>query len=257
MTRFKIAKTLLAAGAAATLTTPLLAQVDARRLQGERTSDAVQTLRDLGYSESRKHSEGGNDWVYYHNKNASQPCIGIASRGGRVTASSGFAESECHHGNDAGAAVAGVAVAALLGAALLGHHDKHHKDGKHHSNQQHEADYERGYRDGMHNGQFINYDHSQYYSDGYAAGSRERENSLHSNRYHHHAKQRDSNHRADYASACAREAAQYWRLPMGSVTTYDVRSTGGGMHEVKVAAGYATGTCTVDSGGTVRGIMND
>jgi hypothetical protein len=103
----------------------------------------------------------------------------------------------------------------------------------------------------------VNYDHNEAYADGYAAGSRERENNLRSNRYHHEASRRDGNHRADLAAACAHEADKYWGLRRGSTSTYDVKKAGNGMHTVKVAAGYQTGTCTVSGDGTVRSIMND
>ncbi|MCB2048726.1 MAG: hypothetical protein KDE32_10935 [Novosphingobium sp.] len=235
---------------------PAFAQIDGRALQGKRTNDAVRTLRDLGYSEVRRHKDGGQEWVYYRNKGATNPCIGIVSNGGYVTSSTGFAETECHSGDAAGAA-AGVAVAAILGAALLSHHDKNHSDGKHYANANDEAEYERGFRDGVHNGQFVNYDHNMSYSDGFAAGSRERENKLNANRYNYTASRGNQNHRADLAAACAREAERYWNIPAGTASTYDVRSTGNGMHEVKVAAGYGSGTCTVSSDGQVRGIMND
>ncbi len=177
--------------------------------------------------------------------------------GGRVATALSLGEDECHKKDSTGAAIAGVAIAALIGAAILESHDKHHEDDRHKSNAQDHAQFERGYKDGLHNGQFVNYDHNEAYADGYAAGSRERENKLRSNRYHHDARQRDSNHRADLAAACAHEADRYWGLRRGSASTYDVRSTGGGMHTVKVAAGYQTGTCTVSGDGSVRSIMND
>lgn len=246
---------LLAAATIAVAATPVLAQVDARRLQGQSTASAIRTLTDMGYRESRRHSEGGSNWIYYLNKGATNPCIGITSRDGQVDGATGFPISKCQS-DGTGAAVAGVAIAALLGAALLSHGDKHHKDGQHLTNQNQEASYERGYRDGLHQGQFVNYDHNIAYSDGYAAGARERENQLRSNQYHYTASQR-GNHRADLAASCARDAANYWRVDPYNVTTYDVRSTGGGMSEVKVASGYQTGTCTVSNDGTVRGIMND
>ena len=181
----------------------------------------------------------------------------MVTSAGRVATALSLGEDECHKGGDAGAAVAGVAIAALIGAALVGHHDKHHEGGRHHSDNGQEAQFERGYQDGLHNSQFVNYDHNQAYSDGFAAGSRQRENNMRANRYHYESSRRDNNHRADLASACASEADRYWGLRRGSASTWDVRDTGRGMHTVKVAAGYQTGTCTVSDNGTVRSIMND
>jgi len=71
--------------------------------------------------------------------------------------------------------------AALLGA-LLSHKSHHHDDNKHAEDQKAEADYERGYNDGLHNAAYHNYDRSEAYSTGYTAGVDEREANL----SHHH-----------------------------------------------------------------------
>lgn len=256
MVRFPMASGI--AAVAAMTAAPVLAQINPVALEGQRTNDAERTLRASGYDQVRTKREGSDTWHYFKSEtNSYYPCIGVVSNGGRVASSLSLGEEECHKGDGTGAAIAGAAIAALIGAAVLGHHDKHHRDDRHMSSHEDRSQFERGYQDGLHNGQFVNYNHNQSYSDGYAAGARERENNLHSNRYHYHASQRDSGHRADLAAACAHEADRYWGLRRGSASTYDVRSTGGGMHTVKVAAGYQTGTCTVSSDGNVRSIMND
>lgn len=52
MTTGRIVRTVLLAGMVATTATSVLAQVDGLALQGERTNDAVRTLRDFGYQVS-------------------------------------------------------------------------------------------------------------------------------------------------------------------------------------------------------------
>ena len=251
-------RALALAGVTFGIALPLFAQVSPPSLEGQSVPSAERSLQDAGYKQTRTQSKDGDTWVYFRNHhNSYYQCIALVTSGGRVETALSLAEGECHKGDDTAAAVVGVAIAAALGAAILGHHDKHHEDGRHHSNHDDEAQYERGYQDGLHNGQFVNYNHNQFYSDGYAAGSRQREHNMRSNRYHHHASQRDNNHRADLAASCAHEADRYWGIRRGSSSTWDVKSTGGGMYTVRVAAGYRTGTCTVSDNGNVRSIMND
>ena len=238
--------------------TPAIARVSPPDLEGKRVNEAETTLRGSGYKQVRTETKDGDNWIYFRNhSNGFYPCIGLVTAGGRVATALSLGEEECHKSDGVGAAGAGVAIAALIGAAILESHDKHHQDDRHKSNGRDHSQFERGYQDGLHNGQFVNYDHNEAYADGYAAGSRERENNLRSNRYHYEASRRDGNHRADLAAACAHEADRYWGLRRGSTSTYDVRKTGNGMHTVKVAAGYQTGTCTVSGDGTVRSVMND
>ncbi|MCB2051876.1 MAG: hypothetical protein KDE63_10645, partial [Novosphingobium sp.] len=152
-------------------------------LEGMRASSGESVLQARGYRSAGGKTQGGQKWTYWYNKNASNPCVGIVTRNGRFDTVQGFEKSECNKGGGAGAAVAGVAVAAILGAALLSHNDKHHKSGNHYADNSREAEYERGYNDGVHDGQFVNYDHNQDYVDGFAAGQRERENRMSASRY--------------------------------------------------------------------------
>ncbi len=83
--------------------------------------------------------------------------------------------------NNNGAAIAIAAVAAAaIGAALLANKSHHHDDKKHYDDPQLEAEFERGYRDGLYNNSYHNYSYNQNekdaYSKGYNAGVDQRRN---------------------------------------------------------------------------------
>lgn len=211
-----------------------------------------------GYRNVGGHTEAGQKWTYWYNSTARNPCVGVVTAEGRYATIQGMDAARCSSkGHDNSGAVAGVAVAAILGAALLSHHDKHHKDGKHYNDQNHEYEYERGYNDGLHDGQFVNYDHNQHYADGFAAGQRERDNRLSASRHSYNEYRGPSRGSSGSArSACVSEAARYWGVPAYTVHATDSDAMGGGDYRVHVSAGYQSGYCTY-SGGAVRGIMND
>lgn len=227
-------------------------------LQGARAAGAESQMVARGYRNVGGKTEAGQKWTYWYNARALNPCVGVVTADGRYATIQGMDASKCggKHGGD-GAAVAGVAVAAILGAALLSHNDKHHKDGKHHNDQAHEYEYERGYNDGLHDGQFVNYDHNQHYVDGYAAGQRERDNRMAASRHSYSEYRRGTHGGSGTArSACVSEASRYWGVPAYAVSATSSDSMGGGDYRVHVSAGYQSGTCTF-AGGAVRGIMND
>jgi hypothetical protein len=67
--------------------------------------------------------------------------------------------------------------AALLGA-LLSHKSHHHDENQHNASAQYEANYERGYSDGLYNAPYHNYDRADGYANGYEAGVSERSANL-------------------------------------------------------------------------------
>lgn len=110
--------------------------------------------------------------AYWWNRDSKQ-CVHIVTRDGRYTSITDASKRDCNQGeggSDVAAAVGVVAGAALLGALLGGHKKHHHDDQRHHDNDAREAQYERGYSDGLHNVSYHNYDRSDDYADGYGAG---------------------------------------------------------------------------------------
>lgn len=73
---------------------------------------------------------------------------------------------------------AALAAAAVLGIAMLSHNQHHYQDGYKPANEHETAMFEAGYRDGLHNERFDTGYGSRAYSEGYAAGHKERDNRL-------------------------------------------------------------------------------
>lgn len=65
---------------------------------------------------------------------------------------------------------------AILGIAALAHHKDHYRDGYAPANAEETAQFELGYRDGLHNYPYASNYPTQAYMNGYDAGARERSN---------------------------------------------------------------------------------
>lgn len=89
-------------------------------------------------------------------------------------------------GNDNTGAAIAVGAVALLGIAALAHRSHDHDDNQHYADHRREADYERGYRDGLYSHSYDRHDATSDYSRGYSAGVEQR---LQESRY------RDGDHR--------------------------------------------------------------
>ncbi|MFZ9394860.1 MAG: hypothetical protein ACO25F_02215 [Erythrobacter sp.] len=184
---------ILAAGMCAALAaTPVLAE-KANRLtdiNGARGRDAEPMLQQRGFAHVSTHkSDSGYVNSYWWNERDDN-CVVVELYDGRVMTINDATDQDCgHHKGSAGAAVGAVAGAAILGA-LLTHKSHHHEDKQHAADQKAEADYERGYNDGLYNAAYHNYDRSEQYASGYQAGVDEREANL-----------RNHNRRGGYAPA--------------------------------------------------------
>lgn len=170
----------------ALVATPALAS-KANTLQslvGLRGSSGEMELENKGFVSIDGHQGDGGVYTYWWNAR-DKNCISVLTADGRYQAIRDATNGDCKQkDSSAGAAVAGVAVGALLLAALTSHKSNHHDDGQHLSDQQAEAQYERGYNDGLHNAAYHNYDKADAYSSGYSAGvsQRQRNTSGHSGR---------------------------------------------------------------------------
>lgn len=170
--------------AAAVIATPVLAEKASQLtdINGSLGRDAESQLEARGFSHvsTNKNSMG---YVYsYWWDERDDDCVQVEVYNGRVETISDATDQDCgHHKGSAGTAAAAVAGAAILGA-LLTHKSHHHEDNQHAADQKAEADYERGYTDGLHNASYHNYDRSEAYSSGYTAGVDQRNANL----SHHH-----------------------------------------------------------------------
>ena len=162
-------------------------------LNGQSAGEAEGDLRQAGFHHVSSHDSSSNGYTYsYWWDRQDDHCIRIEGWRNSVVSVADADKSDCDKGGGgAGAAVAAVAGAAILGA-LLSHKSHHHDDDSHSSDRNHEAAFDRGYSDGLHNASYHNYDRDEAYSDGYQAGVDEREANL-----RHHSR------RGGYAQAAS------------------------------------------------------
>lgn len=154
-------------------------------------------------------------------------------------------------GKNTRTAAAAIAAAALIGIAASSHHDGHYEDGRGYEDPKDHAEFERGYRDGLHNASYNDYNRTEAYRKGWKAGLHERDQRISHNQPNHweegrHAADSRMQHRA------AREGDRYWNLPRGS--SVPVSSTYNDEKErfrVVVAAGYRKGVCVLNRNGDV------
>ena len=166
---------------AAIAATPVLAEKASQLvdINGTMGRDAEYQLQQRGFAHiSTNKNDMGYVYSYWWDE-ADDDCVQVEVYNGRVETIQDASDQDCghHKGSNAAAAAGVVAGAAILGA-LLSHKSNHHDDNKHLSDQKAEADYERGYNDGLHNAAYHNYDRSDAYSSGYSAGVDQRSANL-------------------------------------------------------------------------------
>lgn len=133
-------------------------------------------LQNRGYSQA---SSDGSGYEYWWNRSRKQ-CVILHSEGSKVASVVKSSPLDCgqranagssKHDNDTAAAVVGAV--ALLGIAALAHKSHHHDDDQHSTSSDNEADFERGYRDGLYSHPYDTYGGSPY-QHGYTSGSQDR-----------------------------------------------------------------------------------
>jgi len=135
-------------------------------------------LRFRGYTLINSNRHNGKKFEYWW-QDRSNTCIQARADGGKYEALKVTSSTDCNQyhkqasGND-NAAAAAIAAAAIIGAAALAH-QSHHRDDKHGQDANSIAEFDRGYRDGLHHQSYHNYNNTPAYSDGYSAGQRERD----------------------------------------------------------------------------------
>lgn len=148
-------------------------------LVGARASGGESDLESRGWTMITGHRGGNANYNYWWNRDR-KDCVMVTTRDGRYASITDASAGDCHQksgGNDA-AKVAAIAGGAALLAALLSHKSGHHENGQHDDDSQKEADYERGYRDGLHNSSWRNDSRSESYGTGYQAGVDQRQREL-------------------------------------------------------------------------------
>lgn len=150
-------------------------------------------LRKRGYTEINSKHHNGKTVEYWWN-GVSNTCLMVHANdnSGKYEAIATTSSTDCNQyhkeasDGDEGAAIA-IGAAALIGAAVLAH-QSHERDGKHGENSRSVAEFDRGYRDGLHHERYHNYSNTTAYSDGYNTGQQERDGQTrHRSRNGHHS----------------------------------------------------------------------
>jgi hypothetical protein len=154
-------------------------------LVGARGSSGESELEARGFTHIST-VDGRNDTRYsYWWNSRDKNCLRVETYDGRYTAITDASRSDCNQSGSAGAAAAvGAAAGIAILGALLSHKSHDHDNGQHLTNEAHEAEYERGYNDGMYGYPYHNYGRDDTYAQGYQAGvdQRGRNSSAHSGR---------------------------------------------------------------------------
>jgi hypothetical protein len=148
---------------------------DVADLVGARGSSGESALESRGYAVVDTRTGDEKKWTHWWNGSKKQ-CITVVTADGRYQSISEASASDCnqtkaHNSGDKTAAIA-IGAAALLGIAALA--SKSHDRGDRYSDERGTAEYERGYRDGLYNQSYHNYNRSDAYSSGYEQGTRQR-----------------------------------------------------------------------------------
>jgi hypothetical protein len=145
------------------------------------------------------------------------------------------------------AVAAAAAAAAILGVAALAHNEHHHRDKRYMTDSKLRASFERGYRDGLH-GVSFDPSHSDAYAAGYAAGVRERDNSL---AYKRHATANGPQVPSLAIRGCVGIVAQNFGVNPHHVHVTGMSRRGKNDFLVEAAVGHDHMTCEMDAAGDV------
>ncbi|MBC2834670.1 hypothetical protein [Paragemmobacter straminiformis] len=150
-----------------------------------------------------------------------------------LTVATAPAHAEMTAGEKAAAAIA------ILGIAALAHNQHHYRNGYSPANAMQTAEFERGYRDGVHGYSYDSRGSTRHYAEGYEAGLAERENST------AHLRIPATGQKAPpmALSGCADIVAQNFDVDTGSVHFVKSRSPGKHQWEIEAAVGHQHMVC--------------
>jgi hypothetical protein len=141
-----------------------------------------------------------------------------------------------------------MAAMALLAIAALSHNEHHYQEGWSPSGAQETADFERGYRDGVHNVDYNARGSDRAYGEGFSAGMKERENSLAGST---RAESEGPAVPPIAMQGCAKIVAQNFGVGAHHVHITRTLERGPSDFLVEAAVGHKYMTCVMGDGGTV------
>lgn len=153
----------------------------ANRLQDlvdARASSAEDDLESRGYVLTESNRSFGSVYGYWWSPQAKK-CVSVRTSNGKISSIKDTTAEDCDQkekdntGRNTAIAV-GVGAAAVIGAIAIAHKAHQHEDEKHYDDPKREAEFDRGYRDGLYNNSFHDYSNAKEYRDGYSAGVNQR-----------------------------------------------------------------------------------
>lgn len=141
---------------------------------------------------------------------------------------------------------AAAAAIAILGIAALAHGDHHYTGGYEPDDGDSTAEFERGYRDGVHGYAYSEYRSTRDYAQGYQAGDRERENSM-----AHRQTSADTRAPAMANQGCAKIVAQNFGVSTHHVHITKARSSAKHEWMIEAAVGHDYLVCRMRDSGEV------
>ena len=144
-------------------------------LVGAKAAGAEQDMEARGWVLTDGHSGRNSQLTYWWNASR-KDCVMVRTADGRYDQITDVTPGDCNQksGSNAGAAAGAVAGLAIL-AAIASHKAGHHDNGTHYGSQADEAQYERGYNDGLYNQTYHNFDRNEAYGTGYQNGVEQRQ----------------------------------------------------------------------------------
>ena len=136
--------------------------------------------------------------------------------------------------------VAAAAAIAILGIAALAHNKHHYKDGYRPVDADETAEFERGYRDGVHGYPYWEYSQTRGYVEGYQAGENERRNSV-----SHRRVPVDQRASPMAYSGCADIVARNFAVSTSNVHFIKSRSPEKHKWQIEASVGYEHMVCTM------------
>ncbi|GHC54081.1 hypothetical protein [Neogemmobacter tilapiae] len=140
-----------------------------------------------------------------------------------------------------------LAAAAILGIAAVSHKETHYRDGYRPKDAAETADFERGYRDGLHNVAFDPANSSTAFAQGYDAGQKERANSL---------SYKTSNVKGVKVpqaamNSCVNDAASAMSVGRHQIHVVKAGQEGADNYYIELASGHKHLVCSVNAKGEI------
>ena len=179
------------------------AQSDAPRdiedLVGRQMKNVKDDLRGRGYVRIEKNKVGNRNYQQWWNSRTST-CGMLQVQNGRIKTIVEAPPFDCNqdddnwNSNDRGKR----STTAFYANGSSSHRSHHHPNQRHYNNNYDEDEFERGYRDALHNHSYRNRDNSDAYRQGYSSGKEQR---AHNTSYRQHSGHDDHGYRPAHSNA--------------------------------------------------------